>query len=109
MEKEKIYLFTDNIFYKKWNDNKKNYYLLDYLLPTEDLEDISDIQKMHKTIENYDFANLIEKYDLQNYIVSIIFKSENEINVLSKINLNNSFKIDNQKFEKKNIENKKDF
>jgi len=109
VEKEKIYLFTDNIFYKKWNDNKKNYYLLDYLLPTEDLEDISDIQKMHKTIENYDFANLIEKYDLQNYIVSIIFKSENEINVLSKINLNNSFKIDNQKFEKKNIDNKKDF
>ena len=109
VESEKIYLFTDNIFYNKWNDNKKNYHLLNYLLPSEDLEDMSIIQKMHKTIENYDFVNLIKKYDLQNYIISIIFKNENEINILSKINLNNSVKIDNQKFEEIDLNNKKDF
>ena len=100
IEDNKIYLFTDNIFYQKWNNNKKNYHLLDYLLPSEDIEDLRIIQLNLNSIENYDFTNLITKYDLQDYIVSIIFKDKNELRVLSKINLNNSLKIDNQKFEK---------
>ena len=40
-----IYLFNDNIFYDKWNQEKKNYELLNYLLPSEDLEDLNEIQK----------------------------------------------------------------
>ena len=100
IEDNKIYLFTDNIFYQKWNNNNKNYHLLDYLLPSEDIEDLRTIQLNLNSIENYDFTNLITKYDLQDYIVSIIFKDKNELRVLSKINLNNSLKIDNQKFEK---------
>ena len=108
-EKDKIFLFTDNIFYKKWNDNKKNYHLLDYLLPSEDIEDLSDIQKNSYLIEKYDFTNLISKYDLQDYIVSIIYKDKNALRILSKINLNNSLKIDNQKFENINLDNEKNF
>ena len=38
----------------------------------------------------------IKKYDLEDYIITIIFKNKNELKVLSKINLNNSFKVDNQ-------------
>ena len=104
-QNEKIYLFTENFFYNKWNENKINYHLLDYLLPTEDLEDISMIQEAYNIIENYDFIDLIKKYDLQDYIVSIIFKNKNEIKVLSKISLNNSFKIDNRKYKITNEEN----
>jgi hypothetical protein len=109
MEKEKIYLFTDNIFYQKWNDDKKNYHLLDYLLPSEDLEDLNTIQQMSDSIENHDFMNLINKYDLQDYIISIIFKDKEELRILSKINLKNSLKLDNQKFEKIDLENEKSF
>ena len=108
-EEDKIYLFTDNVFYKKWNNNKKNYHLLDYLLPTEDLEDLNSIQQNSSSIENYDFTNLIKKYDLQDYIISIIFEDRNEIRVFSKINLKDSLKIDNQKFEKVNLNDEKDF
>ena len=43
-ETDNIYLFNNNIFYEKWNDEKKNYQLLDYLLPSEDLEDLNIIQ-----------------------------------------------------------------
>ena len=108
-EKDKIFLFTDNIFYEKWNDNKKNYQLLDYLLPSEDIEDLSVIQKNSNHIEKYDFTNLISKYDLQDYIVSVIYKNKNELRILSKINLNGSLKIDNQKFENIDLDNEKNF
>ena len=96
VEKDNIYLFNNNIFYKKWNEKNKSYYLLDYLLPTEDLDDLNKIQEMSSSIENYDFTSLITKYDLKDYIVSIIFKNKQEIKVLSRINFNDSLKLDNQ-------------
>ena len=109
VEVDKIYLFTDNIFYQRWNEEKKNYHLLDYLLPSEDLEDMNTIQAMSNSIENYDFTNLIEKYDLQDYIISIIFKDKKNFKILSKINLNKSLKINNQKFSEIDINNEEDF
>ena len=105
VEKDKIYLFTENIFYQKWNNNKKNYHLLEYVLPSEDLEDLNMIQQMSNSIEKHDFTNLISKYDLQDYIISIIFKNRDDLRILSKINLMNSLKLDNQKFEKIDLDN----
>jgi len=103
------YLFNNNIFYDRWNDSKKNYQLLDYLLPSEDLEDLNKLQEISNFVETYDFMNLINKYDLEDYIISIIFKNEDEIKILSKINLSNSLKIKNQKYSKIDLTNKKDF
>ena len=109
IETDNIYIFYDNVFYKKWNNNKKNYQLLDYLLPSEDLEDLTKIQGMTNSVESYDFISLIKRYDLKDYIISIIYKNKNDLKVLSKINLNNSFKINNQKYSKINLNNEKDF
>ena len=64
-ENESVNLFNDNIFYERWNDIKKNYQLLDYLLPSEDLEDLNKLQEMSNSIETYDFINLITKYDFR--------------------------------------------
>ena len=109
VELDKIYLFTNNIFYQKWNNDKKKYHLLDYLLPSEDIEDLKNIQQAINYIENYDFTNLIKKYDLEDYIVSIIFKEISEVKVLSKINLKNSLKLDNQTFKKVDLSDEKNF
>ena len=109
IETDNIYLFDGNIFYKKWNNEKKNYRLLDYLLPSEDLEDLSKIQELSDSIENYDFLNLIKKYDLKDYIISIIYKNKNELKILSKINLNNSLKIDTKRYIEINLDSEKDF
>ena len=108
-ETDGIYLFNKNIFYKKWNNEKKNYQLLEYFLPSEDLEDMNKIQEMSSSIESYDFINLIKKYDIKDYIVSIIYKNKNEVKILSKINLNNSLQINNQKYTQINLDNEKDF
>ena len=106
---DNIYLFNNNIFYEKWNSKKKNYQLLDYLLPSEDLEDLNKIQEMSNSIENYDFIDLIKKYDLKDYIISIIYKNKNEVKILSKINLNKSFKINNQRYDNMDLSNDKNF
>ena len=95
-ETDSIYLFDNNIFYDKWNDEKNSFQLLEYLLPSEDLGDLGKIQSIMNNIEAYDFSELIEKYDLQDYIVLIIYKNKNEIKILSKIDLNNSLKLDNK-------------
>jgi len=108
-ETDSIYLFNDNVFYDRWNDKKHNYQLLNYLLPSEDLEDLNKIQEMSNSVETYDFVNLIKKYDLKDYIISIIYRNKDEIKILSKINLNNSLKINNRKYSKINLANEKDF
>ena len=108
-ETDNIYLFNENIFYEKWNTENKDFELLDYLLPSEDIEDLNKINEMSNSIEKYDFINLIEKYDLEDYIITIIYKNKNELKILSKINLNNSLKINNQKYVKINLDKEEDF
>ena len=109
VDSDNIYLFTNNIFYENWNLVNKDYHLLKYLLPSEDIEDLNTIQKNLSTIEDYDFMNLIKKYDLQDYIISIIFKNKDEIKVLSKINLKNTFKVDNKIFQEIDLTDQKKF
>ena len=104
-----IYLFNNNIFYDKWNEQKNSYDLLDYLLPSEDIEDLIELQKKSKDIETYDFSNLINKYGIKDNIILIIYKEDNNIRTLSKINLNNTLKIQNKNYPKIDIVNEDDF
>jgi hypothetical protein len=107
LESNSVYLF-DNIFYKRWNINKEKYQLLDYVLPTEDLEDLNKIQNIQDSIDTYDFANLTKKYDLKDHIILIIYKNKDEFKTLSKINLNDSLKINNKKYSQINLNNEED-
>ena len=109
VNQDSAYLFTNNIFYEKWNEKNKNFHLLNYLLPSEDLEDLDQIREISETIEGHDFINLIKKYDLRDYIIIIIYKNVNEVKILSKINFNNSLKVNNQNYSNMNLNNKQDF
>jgi hypothetical protein len=104
-----IYLFDDNIFYDEWNEQKNSYDLLDYLLPSQDIEDLIELQKMSKDIETYDFSNLINKYDITDSIILIINKEGSNLRTLSKINLNNILKLENKNYSKVDILNNNDF
>jgi len=105
---ESVYLFNNNQFYTQWNNEKNNFQLLEYILPSEDLDDLNKIQSVMKDIETYDFSSLIEKYVLKDYIILIIYKNKDEIKILSKINLNNSLKLDNKNYSKVNLDNKQE-
>ena len=108
LQLDKILLFNNNIFYEKWNKNNKRYYLLNYLLPSEDLEDVNLLLQNSKSIEDYDFEEIIKKYDLNDFIITIIYKNNNDLKILSKIQLNQFFKIDNQEYENIELSNEKD-
>jgi len=108
LQLDEISLFNNNIFYEKWNNNHERYYSLNYILPSEDLEDVDLLSQNSKSIEDYDFKKVIRKYDLNDFIIAIIYKNNDELTVLSKIQLNQSFKIDNKKFESINLFKEKD-
>ena len=100
-----ILVYANNPFYDSWNLQSKNDYLITYVLPTEDLEDFNLIRKNYLDIENYDFEKIIEKYSLDNSIVSIFFRNENEIKVLSKIQIKENKVIKSYSFTNINLEN----
>ena len=108
LQSDQISLFTNNIFYEKWNNDNERYYLLNYILPSEDLEDVDLLSQNSKSIEDYDFKKVIKKYDLNDFIITIIYKNNEELTVLSKIQLNQSSKIDSKKFENINLYKEKD-
>ena len=108
LQLDKILLFTNNVFYEKWNKNNERFYLLNYLLPSEDLEDVNLLSQNSKSIEDYDFKEIIKKYDLNDFIITIIYKNNNDLKILSKIQLNQFLKIDNQAYENIELSNEKD-
>ena len=108
LELNQISLFNNNIFYKKWNNNHERYYLLNYILPSEDLEDVGLLSQNSQSIEDYDFKKVIKKYDLNDFIITIIYKDNDSLRVLSKIQLNQSFKVENEKFENIDLLKEKD-
>lgn len=62
--------------------------MLNYILPSDDIEDFNLIKQNSNNLENYDYQKILQKYDLENYIISIIFKNDGKIKVLNKINFN---------------------
>ena len=104
LQSSQVSLFNDNIFYDIWNLKKERFFLINYILPTEDLEDVNLILKNSDSIEEYDFKNIVKKYNLEDFIIVIIYKNFDELNILSKIQINNLSKIENQTFKEVNIE-----
>ena len=102
-EKDNVLLFDENPFYKYWNYDENDQFLLKYILQNEDLDDYQLIQDRINVIENYDFREIILKYELnENYIILIIFKDENYFNTFSKFNvssINSNFKKEFQAFD----------
>ncbi|MFL2885242.1 MAG: hypothetical protein ACJZ34_02860 [Candidatus Pelagibacter sp.] len=103
-----ISIFSDNPIYVNWNKTNKKYQLIDYLLPSEDLEDLNLIKEKLDSIETYDFNEITKKYFVKNSIISLIFKSNNEVRILTKIYNNKNEIIKNNSFKNINIDNETD-
>jgi hypothetical protein len=106
--KEEILIFSESYLYKNWNSNIKKHHLLNYVLPSEDLEDYSLIKNNSENLENYNFEEIIKKYNLDDYIISIVFKNNKEIRVLNKIHFNKKINLKNLKFNNLSLDNDKE-
>ena len=97
-----LFVFSNNPIYEGWNEIDKKNFLIEFVLPTEDLEDFNMIKENYFELENYDFSKIIEKYFLDYSIIALIFKDSNEIKILSKINIKDKKVIKSNSF--KNID-----
>ena len=98
-----ISLLSENPFYINWTKFSKKYHLLDYVLPNEDLDDLNIIKNNINNLEDYEFKEIITKYQLKDYIIVILFKNEKSIRVLTRIKFNNEFILLNENFPYKSI------
>ncbi len=102
-EKENdLLIFSKNKIFDNWNNTNETFHLIDYILLTEDLEDINLIKDRYEFIEEYDFKEITDKYFLNDSIIALFFKSKNDVRVLSRIKIKDDINIKNQSF--KNID-----
>ena len=102
-KKKDLLVFSNNKIYDQWNEHNEKFHLIEYILPTEDLEDLNLIKKQFDFIEEYDFKDITNKYNLEDSIIALIFNDENKTRVLSKIILKNDIILKNQTFSKLDI------
>ena len=76
---------------------------------TKDIEDLNLLIKNNKIIEDYNFEEIIKKYNIRDYIITLVYKNRNEVKTLSKLKLSNLLKINTKKYEYIDLENEKDF
>ena len=103
--KNQVSMFSENKLFSNWNSNNKKHSLLNYILPTQDLDDFSLIKKNINNLETYDFREIINKYNINDYIIMIVFKDNNKIRVFNKIFFNKKNNLKNLNFTEVNFEN----
>jgi len=96
--KDELFIFSNNFILNNINKDTQSNGLLEYVLPSEDLEDLKLIKDNIQNIENYDFSKIINKYFLNDYVITLLFQERDQLRVLSKINFNKKNFIDNKTF-----------
>ena len=103
--KNQVSIFSENKFFKAWNSNNKKYDLLNYILPTQDLDDFNLIKSNFQNLESYDFRQIIDKYNIDDYIIMIVFKNNQKIKVFNRIFFNKKNNLKNFIFNDVDLNN----
>ena len=101
-----LYYFNQNIFFNLWNDVSKNSFLINYVLPNENIDDYLIIKRNINNIDKYDFNEIIKKYNLKNHIILILLKNEKNLRLYSKVNFENKSILINKNYNNIDINNK---
>jgi len=100
----KIQNLSENFFYKNWEVIKIKNELINFILPLEDLDDISQITKMRDNLEDLDILSIVSKYGEENYVFALMNYERAKLNIYLKTNFNNNETSKNISYEIKNIE-----
>ena len=87
---EEIQNLNENFFYNNWQEIKIKNELINFILPLEDLEDISNIKKMRDNINDLDILPLVNKYEEKNYVFVFMDFDGKKLNMHLKTNFNNN-------------------
>ena len=102
---DEVLSFNENFFYQNWLKNENKNELIDFILPIEDLDDFSKIQKSKDEIEKIDIGEIIKKYDQKNYVFVFMYYENNIIRTYIKSNLNEETISKNTFYKISNIKN----
>ncbi len=106
-----IFIFSNNIFYDNWN-NKNKEDLIEFILPTENIELIQIINKSRENLIDLELTNVFKEYSNKNVALAIIEYSvteEKKIYLKSKIEdkiISRSFILKKNTPEKQNLNKK---
>ena len=104
---EEIKNLNENYFYKNWTQVKIKNELINFILPLDDLEDISELMKMKNRLEEVDVRTLVDKYDIENYVFALMEFQNEKLNIHVKTNFNNNKISKNFLYKIKNINDEK--
>ena len=102
---EEIQDFYDNFFYRQWMEVEIKNELINFVLPLEDLDDISRIKEKKNKIEELNVDDFVNKYDIKNYVFTLINHQNNQLNIYIKTNFNNNKTSRNITYELSNMKN----
>jgi len=100
-----IQSLNENFFYKNWKVIKIKNELINFILPLEDLDDISQINKMRNNLEELNILSLVNKYGEKNYVFVLMDYEKDKLSIYLKTNFNNNKTSKNISYKVKNINN----
>ena len=106
--KNQVSIFSENKLFSSWNSNIKKHSLLNYILPTQDLDDFSLIKRNINNLETYNFKEIINKYNINDHIIMIVFKDNNKIRVFNKIFFNQKSNLKNLNYTEVNFDDEEE-
>ena len=100
-QSNEIKYFNENYFYNNWNNVNKKYFLINYNLPDENIENFRIFQKIKNNLESNDLSEITDKYDFKNIFIVIFYENKSNLKIFSKISFSDSnFKFN---YNQKNI------
>jgi len=105
LDSKNVHLFNQNPFFDAWNLNKENFHLISYLLPTEDIDVVIKINKNFDNLEDYNFFEIVKKYDTEEFIICLIYKEKKDYKIFSKIKIDDVTKIHSYTYKNIDIKN----
>jgi len=100
---DEIQDFNQNFFYKEWNNVEIKNELINFILPLEDLDDISKFRELKKRLEILNVNDFVSKYDVKNYVFALMDYQNKKLSVHLKTNFNNNKMSKNISYDINNI------
>ncbi len=89
-QSNEIKYFNQNYFYNNWNRVNKKYFLINYNLPDENIENFRIFQNIKNNLESNDLSEITDKYDFKNIFIVIFYENKRNLKIFSKISFSDS-------------------
>ena len=100
---DEVQSFRKNFFYENWDLIQIENELINFILPIEDVEDISKIISMKENLEEFNIGSIAKKYNEKNYVFILMNHQNNKLNIYLKTNFNKNKVSKNITYNVQNI------